>query len=406
VTRVEARPLYYALELVTAMPGWVVVDLYLVRTLQFSPLQLIVVASATEAAIMLCEIPTGVVADTYGRRLSIVIGLAGMGAAVALVGVASAPWLVIVLWAAWGVASTFKSGAYEAWIADEVDSANAGSVFLRGARMRYLGSMVGLCSCVALGLVSLRATVIAGGAVYLACALACVLVMPETGFSTRVREDGSRALWATAAIGMRFVRGNTLVLLLVGTAVFAGVGAVALDRLPEAHVLRDVGVPSSVDPVIAFGAVAGITMLFAFFAVQPVIRRVDRDGTPAVAKLLVFFTVATIAAQIAFALGASFGVVMAAWVAALVARSLIAPLYTTWLNRQVDDPRIRATVLSIGGQATAVGQAGGGPALGVIGNVAGIPAALVTGALLGLPAVALYARALRHGGVEPELAPL
>jgi hypothetical protein len=41
--------------------------------------------------------------------------------------------------------------------------------------------------------------------------------------------------------------------------------------------------------------------------------------------------------------------------------------------------------------------------LGVIGNVFGIPAALVAGALTTLPAAALYGRALRHGGLEPEL---
>ena len=66
----------------------------------------------------------------------------------------------------------------------------------------------------------------------------------------------------------------------------------------------------------------------------------------------------------------------------------------------------RATVLSISGQANAIGQATGGPVLGVVGNAFGIPAALVLGALTTLPAAGLYARALRHGGVEPEFAGL
>ena len=46
---------------------------------------------------------------------------------------------------------------------------------------------------------------------------------------------------------------------------------------------------------------------------------------------------------------------------------------------------------------------GGGPVLGVIGNAWGIRAALTTGALVLTPALGLYARALRHGGKEPEL---
>ncbi len=49
----------------------------------------------------------------------------------------------------------------------------------------------------------------------------------------------------------------------------------------------------------------------------------------------------------------------------------------TWLNQQIADSSVRATVISIFGQADAIGQTAGGPVLGVIGNVFGIRAALV-----------------------------
>ena len=75
----------------------------------------------------------------------------------------------------------------------------------------------------------------------------------------------------------------------------------------------------------------------------------------------------------------------------------------TWLNQQITDSSVRATVISITGQADAIGQAAGGPALGAIGNVWGIRAALVAGAPVLAPALGLYGRALRHGGAEPEL---
>jgi DHA3 family tetracycline resistance protein-like MFS transporter len=79
------------------------------------------------------------------------------------------------------------------------------------------------------------------------------------------------------------------------------------------------------------------------------------------------------------------------------------PLFRSWLNQSISDSSVRATVMSITNQADAVGQWTGGPAIGVIGNAFGIRAALVTGAFLLTPAVALYGRALRHGGREPEL---
>ena len=80
-----------------------------------------------EAAVFLFEIPTGVVADTYSRRLSLIIGYLGMGRAWPLVAVVSEPWAVIVLWAFWGISYTFTSGAYQAWITDEVGRENIGS---------------------------------------------------------------------------------------------------------------------------------------------------------------------------------------------------------------------------------------------------------------------------------------
>jgi DHA3 family tetracycline resistance protein-like MFS transporter len=407
VRRADPTRLYYALEFFTAMGiGWVVFDLFLVRVLQFSPLQLILMGTAMEGTIFLTEIPTGVVADTYSRRLSIIIGLLGTGVAVIGVGVSSAPWVVIGLWAFWGLSYTFTSGAYQAWITDEIGVENVGSVFLRGSRIGFAGALCGLGLMVVIGTQSLRAAVVTGGVITVACGLACIVLMPEDGFRRKPRSERDRALRelrTTAGNGIRFVRGQTIILILVATELIAGFGAEAFDRLTEAHILRDVGWNASVRPVIGFGLISVVTMLFGFFAVGPVIRRVDRGGTATVARLLVWFTLATIVAQIAFALAPTFDAVIATFVLALVARTLLSPLYTTWLNRQITDSSVRATVLSISGQANAIGQAAGGPVLGVIGNVYGIPAALVTGALTTVPAAALYARALGHGGAEPEL---
>ncbi len=155
---------------------------YLVRELHFSPLQLVLMGTAMEAAVFLFEIPTGVVADTYSRRLSLIIGYLGIGAAWTLVAIVSEPWAVIALWAFWGISYTFTSGAYEAWITDEVGRENLGSLFLRGKRLGYVGAVVGLAVQVALGVWSLRAGIIAGGAVTISCGLACIFLMPETGF--------------------------------------------------------------------------------------------------------------------------------------------------------------------------------------------------------------------------------
>jgi len=89
VTRLPALKVFYGLEFFLSMPTWIVISIYLVRDLHLSPLQLVLMGTSMEAAVFLCEVPTGVVADTYSRRLSLVIGYVGMGVTWLLVGVVS-----------------------------------------------------------------------------------------------------------------------------------------------------------------------------------------------------------------------------------------------------------------------------------------------------------------------------
>jgi DHA3 family tetracycline resistance protein-like MFS transporter len=408
VRRLPARTVYYGLEFVLTMPTWVVMAVYLVSELDLSPLELVLMGTAMEAAVFLFEIPTGVVADMYGRKLSLIIGFIGMGVAWMAVGLVSAPWLIIALWAFWGLSYTFTSGAYEAWITDEVGSENVGSLFLRGQRISYAGAVAGLVLQVGLGTWSLKAGVIVGGAITVVAGLLCILLMPETGFRRRPRGERASAVrefGTTAAGGARFAWAQRVVLLLIAVQLFMGMSSEAFDRLKEAHFLRDVGLPAvgDLDPVIWFGIFWLAGLVLGFVAIGRLIKRVERGGRETITRFLFAFTAMELVTMLVFALTGSVWVAIAALLGVFFARDLAGPLYTTWLNEQITDSSVRATVLSISGQANAVGQAAGGPVLGAIGNVWGIRAALAGGAIVIAPALGLYARAMRHGGQEPEL---
>lgn len=406
--RLPATTVYYGLELLLSMPTWVVMSVYLVSELDLSPLQLVLMGTAMEAAVFVFEIPTGVVADTYSRRLSLIVGFVGMGAAWMLVGVFSAPWLIIALWGVWGLSYTFTSGAYQAWITDEVGVEKVGRLFLVGARLGYAGAVLGLILQVAIGIVSLRAGVIAGGAVTLVCGILCAFLMPETGFRRKPRAERASALTemrTTAATGARYAWAAPVILLLVGVQLFMGMSAEAFDRLKEAHFLRDVGLPAvgSLDPVVWFGLFWLVGMVLGFIATGWLIKRFERHGRRFVTSALFVLTAMEMVTMLAFALTGATWFAIAALLGVFFARDLAGPLYTIWLNEQIRESSVRATVLSISGQANAVGQAGGGAALGVIGNVWGIRSALTVGSLAIAPALWLYGRAMAHEGGEPEL---
>ncbi len=406
--RLPATTVYYGLELLVSMPTWVVMSVYLVSELDLSPLQLVLMGTAMEAAVFLFEIPTGVVADTYSRRLSLIVGYLGMGVTWMLVGVISAPWAIIALWGLWGLSYTFTSGAYEAWITDEVGVDRVGRLFLRGARIGYAGAVLGLIVQVAIGIFSLRAGVIAGGAITALCGVLCVFLMPETGFRRRPRAERGSALGEmrkTAVTGARYAWAAPVILLLVGVQLFMGMSAEAFDRLKEAHFLRDVGLPAvgQLDPVVWFGIFWLVGMVLGFLATGWLIKRFERHGRRLVTRALFTLTAMEMVAMLVFALTGSTWLAIAALLGVFFARDLAGPLYTIWLNEQIRDSSVRATVLSISGQANAIGQAGGGPVLGAIGNVWGIRAALAVGAVVIAPALALYGRAIAHEGREPEL---
>jgi DHA3 family tetracycline resistance protein-like MFS transporter len=390
------------------LPTWVVMSVYLVRELHLSPLQLVLMGTAMEGAVFLFEVPTGIVADTYSRRLSLVIGYLGTGLAWVAVGLVSAPWLIITLWAVWGLAYTFTSGAEQAWITDEVGVDRVALVFLRGARWGQAGAVVGLVLQVAVGVVSLRAGVILGGVFTIVCGLAAIAFMPETGFRRRPAAERASALTdmrTTAVAGGRYAWAAPVITLLIAVELFMGASSEAFDRLKEAHFLRDVGLPAvgSLDPVVWFGLFWLTGMILNIAAIGGLIRRVQRGGRETVAYHLFGFTVLELAAMLAFALTGSTWLAIAGLLGVFFARNMQGPLWDTWLNAQITDSSVRATVISLTGQANAIGQAGGGPVLGVIGNVWGIRAALASGAAVIAPALGLYARAIAHHGREPEL---
>jgi len=387
---------------------WVLAPVYFVTTVGMSPLQLVLVGTFMELTVFLFEVPTGIVADVYSRRLSVVIGVFVMGAAILFVGSVPEAWAVIVGWSVWGFGYTFTSGAADAWLADEIGVDNVRPVYLRSAQLSRVVSLAAIGISVALGLVAFWLPIVVGGCVILATGVALALLTPETGFSPAPREETEgavRAMARTGRAGVKLVRTTPLLLLILGISASWGAWSEGYDRLSEAHVIRDVGLPSffGLSFIVWFGLIYAASLLLSIFVARPANRRLERAGQLTVTRTLLVLNAALIGTVVVFGLAGLFWLAVLAMLLTNVARSLVMPLFMSWLNQSITHSSVRATVMSITNQADAVGQWTGGPAIGGIGNAFGMRAALVTGAFLLSPALALYARALRHGGHEPEL---
>ena len=381
-----------------------VASVYRIEVVELDPLRLVLLGTALEVAVLIFEVPTGVLADTYGRRRSVIMGFLLMGSGFALEGAIPTFAAVLAVQAVWGVGYTFISGALEAWIADEAPERDLGRVYLRGEQADYLGSLLGVGASVLLATVALNLPLLLGGVLTVALGAALFLVMPERNFRTSLREGRSsiQQVGATARGGVRLVRARPVLLILL--AVFTGMSAEGFDRLYAKHFLDGLGLPSlgGLNPVVWFGVISAGSLILSYVAAEILGRRLTVGDASVAARLLLVLNALTMAGMLVFALSGSFALAIGAvWLTSL-ARTVSEPLYLTWLNEGVD-PKVRATVISMGSQSGALGEASAGPVVGAIGNLAGVRSALTLTALILSPALLLYARAIRHGGAEPSI---
>jgi DHA3 family tetracycline resistance protein-like MFS transporter len=363
---------------------------FAVLTLGLTPLQLVLLGTILEGTYLLCEIPTGVVADTISRRLFVVLGLAHS------FGVAALSQVL------WGIFASFQSGADVAWLTDEVGEEASRPHYLRGTQISNIGALAGIFVGVALATIDYRLPIIAAGAGIVVFGLALFFVMPEEGFSPRERTPGERistGLVKTLKDGVGQIRAHHVLLLILGTAALHGASTEGFDRLADFHILKDIGLPAigGLNPVVWYALIDGVALVLGIGGIAILKHRTHLNGHAHVARILRWIDIALIASVVAFGLAGAFWLALLTMWAAIALRSIRQPIFDAWVNQGLD-PATRATINSIGSQADAIGQAAGGPVLGLIGN-ASVPAALVVSGLLRLPALALYARAIRRGTV-------
>ena len=94
------------------------------RELGFSFFQLSLLLAAIPFFSLIFEIPTGAIADLYGRKFSVVLGVFLQAVGFLLLFFFTNYYSLILIMAFLGIASTLVSGAEEAWITDLINKKN------------------------------------------------------------------------------------------------------------------------------------------------------------------------------------------------------------------------------------------------------------------------------------------
>ena len=332
--------------------SWTTAAVYFIREVGMSPLQLVLAGTALEVAYFCFEIPTAVVADLYSRRLSVVLAAVVSGFAMIWIGSVAVSGAVIAGMALWGFGWTFRSGAEDAWLADEVGPERLGRAYQRGAQVARLTGLLGICGAVGLALAHLWLPFVAAGVSAILLAAYLALAMPERGFQPAPHSQHlprAAAILSTAGVGAKVVRGSPILLLIVVIVVLVGAFQEGFDRLWEAHLLLEVGLPpiAGLGDVVWFGILGAATLVLAFVVAAPLVSRMERLRAERLARLLLVLHAGLMVCALAFALAGSLWLALSAYLATAVIRDLTAAPFSTWLNGAITDSSVRATVLSM-----------------------------------------------------------
>ncbi|SEO63216.1 Major Facilitator Superfamily protein [Paenibacillus sp. OV219] len=385
--------------------------LYYVNELGLNPFQLVLVGTFLELVIFLLEIPTGVFADTYSRRLSVIIAFFIMGAAYILEGnvvlisesllqgAVSLFVLVVLAEMIRGVGETFLSGAQQSWITDEVGEERIGRLFVRAGQFQQIASITGIILSVVLSTIALNLPYVIGGGLYVGLAVYLLIAMKETNFRAAARDDLNSwsQMRATFKEGSSFVNKSPVLLLILIVSLFSGASSEGFDRLWEAHFITDIGLPTFNDwnSAVWFGIFGICGMLLGLLTNEVVIRRINLENRSVVRNLMLILVILKIICVIAFGLAPNLVWALASFWLLGMFNSVFYPLYSAWLNQHIESGT-RSTVLSFLSQANAIGQTAGGPVIGWAGVRYTIRVSIVLSAVMLVPLVFVFQKLRRQ----------
>jgi MFS family permease len=352
------------------------------------------------AGMVVFEVPTGVVADVWGRRVSYLLGtitLAGSTFLYWLLWVTKAPflpWAIVSMLL--GLGFTFFSGAVEAWLVDALHFAGydgtleavmgrgqmvAGAAMLGGS---VLGGVIAQAT-------SLGVPFLMRVGVLLAMFFVAGRLMNDLGFtpepSAHPLQDMRKLFHESVDYGLR----NPPVRWVMLAAPFAsGVGIYTFYAL-QPYLLELWGNEKAYSIAgLAAAIVAGAQILGGYLA--PSFRRMFRKRTSA----LILATLGSAVVLAALGLTNSFWVALALLTIWAMVFAAEMPIRQAYLNDMIPS-RQRATVLSFD---SLMGNTGGvviQPVLGKVADVYSYSTSLVVGAFIQLVAAPFLVRSRREG---------
>ncbi|UCD93597.1 MAG: MFS transporter [Candidatus Zixiibacteriota bacterium] len=353
--------LFYVLEAILSLTGGIILPVYVVyfRNFDVSLFQVALLAAIFEATIIIFEVPTGIFADRFGRRLSTVAGFFLLTVAGAIFFAFRSFTGFVVAEIVFGISETFISGALEALAVDSLDKdereKSLPRLFANRTMVKTSALLIGMIAGGYLAgrfLPSLFAPVIFIAAVGLAAALFLRESVREESGAEKAKEK------ARSVAGTVFRNGAVLALFAVG--LFSNFVYEPADQFWQVLFSEIKGVPASYFGIFT---AAGLILVIA----------VARFSERLYERLTLYLSICFALVGVALFVAASTAIypALAGIVVYFALKELVRPAISTHLNRQFESAR-RATYLSAFNLTCSIGEVAAGITAGILAGKYGV----------------------------------
>jgi MFS family permease len=362
--------------------------------------EVFVANAAFTAAMALFEVPTGVVADTRGRRISFLLSASVLAVGtLAYVGVAAIGGGVVLFSLAGvilGLGYTFYSGAVEAWLVDALRSTDhpgeLDRVFARSQSVFWAATLIGTVGGGGLGQLDLAIPYVVRAGLLIAAFVVGFVLMHDLGFAPRaLRMRGIVGeMRKVGRAGLTFGwRKPSVRLLVLEAFVVSGFFFWAWYAW-QPYFLDLLGR----NLVWVSGVIAALFSLAGILG-NSLVGRVAVPGRRRTSILIAGSALTTLVMVIVGAVQL-FWVAVPAFLLGAVFFGIMAPVRQTFLHSIIPTSE-RATLVSFDALLGSLGSVGGQTGLGYLAQVRSVADGFVVGGLATVVAVPLYALLRRRG---------
>ena len=357
--------------------------------------EVFVANAAFTAAMALFEVPTGVVADTRGRRISFLLSEATLAVGtLAYVGVAAIGGDLLLFCLAGvvlGLGYTFFTGAVEAWLVDALKATGyrqgLDRVFARASMVSSIAMIAGTVGGGLLGQLDLSLPYVVRAALVLMAFAVGYGRMHDIGFTPRtVRMRGIVGEMRTVArAGITFGWRSPAVRLLVIDS-FLTVGFFSWAWYAwQPYFLELYG-----EEAIWLAGVIAALFALAGIVGNTLVGRVAKPGRRRTTILLAASAIFT-ATTVATGALRHFWIAVPMFLLGAIAGGVMQPVRQTYLHRSIPSSE-RATLVSFDSLVGSLGAIGGQTGLGYLSQERSVPVGFVVGGLATVLALPIFAR--------------